>query len=108
MPDDSLGSILVEVAERQGGSQAWWIAQSAAYVLWTYCQLQELDRRRAFIARMHRFENADLMRKAFHDPNSLPLEHRAALAEAGAPVEDVLAHGERMRMELGIGQVLVS
>jgi len=108
MPHDPLGSILVEVAERQGGSQAWWIDQPAAYVLWTYCQLQEVDRRRAFIARMHRFETADLMRKAVHDPNSLPQEHRIAMAEAGAPPEVVLSRGEQMLREIIANQAMVS
>lgn len=98
----------VELAEREGTSLTWWLARPFAFALFVYRHLQELDRRRAFIARVQRIEQGQLMAMAFHEPSKLAAEYRSAIAEAG-PVPDraeVLDFGRRLAADLEAGKVL--
>lgn len=76
--------MLVELSERLGPSLDWWLKEPFAFVLWSYCHLQELDRRHGWEHRMHRVENAGFTAIAFHDPSRLDQERRLIIADAAA------------------------
>lgn len=94
----------IELAERQGPSLAWWFDRPFAFALWAYRHLQEIDRRKEWIARMHRIEQAALMNHAFHDGKKLEQERQLALADAGPEdtrtAEDLLDIGRKMASEM--------
>lgn len=50
--------------------------------------MQELDRRRQWVGRMHRLDYAMLTAMAFHDPKLLEAERVKAIAAAAARPED--------------------
>jgi hypothetical protein len=58
IPDDHAGAIAIELAERLGPSIDWWLVQPFAFGLWCFYRLQELDRRRTWLARMAGIEAA--------------------------------------------------
>lgn len=92
----------VELGERVGPSLEWWLERPFAYALYAYRHLQEIDRRRDFIARVQRIEQGQLMAMAFHEPSKLAAEYRMAIADAG-PVQDsaeVLDLGRRLAADL--------
>lgn len=102
--------MLVEVAERIGPSLEYWLGQPFAFALWTWHQLQELDRQRAWVARMDRINAAVLQSMAFNEPKKLAVERAAAIRDAGpasklAPAE-VLTIGQRILRYIRKGKVL--
>lgn len=86
------------------GGVEYWRGQPFAYLLWTYRHLQELDRRRQWVARMHRVESAMLVAMGFHDPKLLDGERAKAVAAARdpgtAPDAAVMARARVMAAEL--------
>lgn len=61
-----------------------WFAEPYEFVLWTYFQLQELDRRREWVQRLQRWELAFYIGKAFNQPADLTEIRAAILAAATA------------------------
>ena len=101
----------MEVAERLGPTLDYWRGQPFAFLLWSFHHLQELDRRRTWVARMHRIEAGGMTAMAFHDPKLLDKERDRALADAAAgpsadDIADVQAHGLRMVNDLNASGAL--
>lgn len=100
--------MLVEVAERLGPSLEWWFTRPYALLLWAYCHLQELDRRRGWLNRLHRIDLVELMNLALLDPQQLPAERRMHMAAAASAESDEAARARGLRMiaDIRAGQVL--
>ncbi len=101
------------MAERLGPSFAWWLEAPFALALWSYHQLQDVDRGRRWVARMDRLEAAELMHLAVNKPEALRDERARILAlAAGETSVDQLAairaRGERMARFIRKGKVLES
>lgn len=79
---------MVEVGERQGGTPAEWEEEPWEFVLYTYLQLKDNDRRRAFVERLERMEAAELMAIAIHDPRRLADERSRIIAVASSSAND--------------------
>jgi hypothetical protein len=77
---------MTEVMERQGGSPAEWDNEPWEFVLYSYLHLKEIDRRRAWLDRLHRVEAAQLLRIALSTtPQRLDDEWRNVIAAAAGP-----------------------
>lgn len=63
-----------------------WFAEPWAFVLWTYLQLQEIDRRRQWVERMQRIELGYLMNWAFAGSRELDAARSAAIRAAAGPI----------------------
>ena len=100
--------MLVELVERLGHTFDWWLEQPLAFHRLCYAHLQELDRRRQWVARARSIEDAWLAARAFHDPESLKGEQQSHLASAAGQAADelALAKGFAMLAEFERGKVL--
>lgn len=77
--------------ERLGHTFEWWIEQPLAFHRWCFGHLQEIDRRRNWLARARQIDAAWLNAHAFHNADSLQGEQQSHIASACGPGADEAA-----------------
>lgn len=103
-------AVASEVAERQGPSLPFWLAQPWAFTLYTYHVLQQRDHARRWMERTYRLETAELIAIGFHEPPKLQRERDAVRAAASKQpeIDEARARGRALFAELERSKVMES